>query len=1652
MDILKELNLNKTPNTVKDYSLVGAKNVMVDPTGSFITSEDGFSVMFRCSSRVDEKIVGVIPCNEEIVVFTYSKQYDESFVYRKFDKDDSTKACRMNTKWKWHGGKIVGSFIYNYKDQLIIIVGEYDKDNPDKQIPLLSWVMPDVTTDDNGDYVSGEDTYVDYKIAPDITPYQCKYSIDNGGSLICGTYTFFIRFENYKDTYTKWFQITDDINIYDLVDKENPKLFQMLHGNHADSVSGMDGLEIPDGVAYKETEGDGMIKLYNAYEGNSSDTTFLINSFKTSSNMIKLYISLDRTGNTDKDGNSVDFKRFQIGYIYKREATNVGRILNTYDISYGSTNVIPVVDNKYLEEESIDEFTKQPIQFYNVKNIYFYNKRVYIANYETQRELYTEYNEQMTELFKGVHFNVDTDNAADIYGINGAASSSTSGKKWTRGYIDISLNFVYNDFESSFGVSNVAYTVKDKIYYIDNSADFLTKLFNNIGVCDFNSQYVLTDQPEYEYIEYHNDRNKPKRTGVRYWYLAIAGDNSDTEDDFNILYKNYDSSFVNNILNNAVVYIKDETLYIEYDNNVIELFNVLDKAKEIYFKYFAKYAKNESISAIESNKDKERVSIASNEWVEPHYNRIGIQYTAFQMARMWGNKMIKVYTSYNDNPIYEETSSDEAVERGYIDISFNYELNGETKTCTVQKVAYDVKDGVKYITNNVEFTKALCNTLQTPNVTLFDGTSVPATIATKITLDAVTQKYYAFELGLLKDNSSLDDNGCYNYSKFHTLYDGHEGYTETDLVWYIKDNVLYATCEADDKSSFTIGNSESAAKIFSIGRFYWSTYWDTDVYYYYNVDNTGNWGPEISGNAKEEPTFQVMLTSDELLKMWISLDNDQSISDDTDDDSTDNGNSNINNSVLRNQHNRTLLPYQCYKFYIHLIRRDGSVTDGYEIDNVDLSRDNIEIVKTKYGAAYKITKLLSNLSNRNGVILVPNFTKLSYPTDNTDSFADTFKEEYIGYFFTYEEIEREVNFVKCFKHYVSRNLDGSNISAPISSLNTKSFLNNSEILYGEEYPAITKLIELATGNKTSIDRTTVSKTVYTEKHLTTLTTINNDDGTLFATVETTDNIYNKQVKTLYRLTQNYYFGKSVKFNTSNYYLPGFFCEDILFYFTQPVATSISALTMQDENNIDSTFTIKKHTGWTYSKVPYYCLSVKTDYLENANSYTQVEGSDTYNVGIKTNRSFLTTNLQDFLELKENYSADPNVVYTNYNEKYVTTFPYTVFRSNEFADESLTNAFSQFEVDQYKIISENKGEITNLTSIGLKFFVHTKYSLFVFDRSPVLTSTASTKIPDTFDCDYKEVTMDKIGGLEDNDQCINTTIGYVWFDSKNRYIFIYKDKAAILSKDINSFIKAASIERVLFANDKGNNRLLMSLFSSDDKLFTLSFNLLTGTFISLHDYVIMKSYDTLNINYIFSSHNAPDTMPTDSTKRYNNQLLFRYNKNNNTYKQLRYTGDEVFDKYVSYVDTKLDDAGIDRYVDIIVNTDYELTKSIEAIHYILNKINGDFDLVNFKNIAEEDLGRRYSGDKMIVYNSECTTDELDINTDNNTNVLNNYKYPYWSKGQWNFNYFRNNIGTGTKPTLSDMNSVIYGKYFVIRFIFNYDIRFKLERLTIDTNPY
>lgn len=251
------------------------------------------------------------------------------------------------------------------------------------------------------------------------------------------------------------------------------------------------------------------------------------------------------------------------------------------------------------------------------------------------------------------------------------------------------------------------------------------------------------------------------------------------------------------------------------------------------------------------------------------------------------------------------------------------------------------------------------------------------------------------------------------------------------------------------------------------------------------------------------------------------------------------------------------------------------------------------------------------------------------------------------------------------------------------------------------------------------------------------------------------------------------------------------------------------------------------------------------------------------------------------------------------------------------------------------------------------------------------------------------------------------------------------------------------------------------------------------------------YSSINAIYYFRNvfvYNDSKRNPT-----YSDSVRFVYN--------ISGTGNPFyFDYEKPYLESP---SSICSYLDIIYNNDYNNSKSLESINYILNYFDNRYSLnaTNIYNVAEDGLRRRYAGYYLDIYTDETQainlklsdgSNDTDENNKDTYNYYDDYKFAKFDKGSWNFNYFRNGFNGGnnelSKAELtrachyiyynpstkqnevhviseedlknsplykSDNRSLIYGKYIVARFIFNNDTaehRFKLENITFNTSAY
>lgn len=369
-------------------------------------------------------------------------------------------------------------------------------------------------------------------------------------------------------------------------------------------------------------------------------------------------------------------------------------------------------------------------------------------------------------------------------------------------------------------------------------------------------------------------------------------------------------------------------------------------------------------------------------------------------------------------------------------------------------------------------------------------------------------------------------------------------------------------------------------------------------------------------------------------------------------------------------------------------------------------------------------------------------------------------------------------------------------------------------------------------------------------------------------------------------------------------------------------------------------------------------------------------------------------------------------YYNKNANIVNNFPKTIRRSNPYQDESTTNKWRQFEVEQYKNINENKGYIIKLISIGYYFIAHTQHSMFLFNGTDTINAEENNiqlKSVDIWDINYKEVATSDLGyaGIQKEYSGIVGEFGYIFYDSDAKRFYRY-DNAQITFIDSNivNFIKKLNGYNVHFINDKQRDRLLITLFKNNNNDIVLSYNYKINNFVSRHDYNFYRGFNTKENTYIF----------TKPVTNYGNNNIYNYSNTN-----FRYSN-----------------------ISIMINTEYFRMKYLEyllyKIHKVTPKLINDYSPVENKSVY-------YAGDKLRVYSEFCDTGSLNITFENPESTINNfmdYAKPYWRYGNWHFNALRNKLKQlledGAK---ADECSRVFGNWFVVNIVIEQNEQVEVE---------
>lgn len=498
----------------------------------------------------------------------------------------------------------------------------------------------------------------------------------------------------------------------------------------------------------------------------------------------------------------------------------------------------------------------------------------------------------------------------------------------------------------------------------------------------------------------------------------------------------------------------------------------------------------------------------------------------------------------------------------------------------------------------------------------------------------------------------------------------------------------------------------------------------------------------------------------------------------------------------------------------------------------------------------------------------------------------------------------------------------------------------------------------------------------------------------------------------------------------------------------------------------------------YSNYNLNYLTIGDRPVDRIITYYNKEENDT-NVNDENNKSFQTiwrliasANMSSIYNLPSMYHNYTRKLYYSYNENNIYKFDNTVRSSILNGDEADVHIF-KFHPNDYYNIPTSRGKIVNLVAIGDAILVHTEDSMFRFIGSNNLSSSDGdilTKESQPFDTGVSEIFGSDFGyaGIQDKKESIITEDGYIFYDRDSNVIYMYSGNNQMikLSDSIEKLFKLEPINKISFANDYYNNRFFVCIKTESNKSYTLSFCTLESikSFISLHDFSFDKAFNTKTKCYFYNTTEVYRIEPSITG------CYALSESNNNLYPKInRKTSFNVINK-VNVVNTSYSINNYDSIVDIIQNPSYEIVKTVNSIEWCSNLVDKYFNTITSDNSSTIKLTEgNYTAKPckgLLLYTDTCTSNyiDCDISTSNAYSITdtNSYKYPRYNQGKWSLNYFRNTEATADPFSYltnyddgrqnaqfrSDNNSLIEGKYVVVRFYFNKS--FKLETLNINYN--
>lgn len=766
----------------------------------------------------------------------------------------------------------------------------------------------------------------------------------------------------------------------------------------------------------------------------------------------------------------------------------------------------------------------------------------------------------------------------------------------------------------------------------------------------------------------------------------------------------------------------------------------------------------------------------------------------------------------------------------------------------------------------------------------------------------------------------------------------------------------------------------------------------------------------------------------------------------------------------------TLLPYQTYKFFIHYMNKNGEITNGYQIGD----KDGITIGEEP--------------PNK---IIYPSFSHVYYPAGYDSCFISI--QHYKTKLATLFDIKTipgvQIDSVDALCANCI-DLDARLVS-PVTNLPIVrngwasvigSYHGSFDSTYLELFGSNGKVVYSDPGHfPTGLDSYAYLKLDYTS---------NSDDT---------------------KLTKCTPFFNTDSYNDKNdLNLLGYLCHvrklnDCIDYYYSD--TEVFAKTINHNAIILDAKDVTYDIWGSYNSSPEFLvysdfnlnyLSLTLDVIAKVktNDYDYMQESTAAIVAISS------VQLSDIYELKSMYRSYSKRYFYKTDNKSLIKFDNTVRSSKLEGDEASVNIY-RFETGDYYNIPTNKGKIVNLVASGEAIIVHTQDAIFKFAGSNTITANGGEDVAlkenQPFESGIQEMFGSQYGygGLQNKRNSIVTQAGYFFYDADSNIIYGYSgdNKLGELSSPIEKLMNFATVVNIDFACDFYNDRLFINLKLNNGYFVTLSYNIRVNSFVSLHDFDYDYSITTKDKCYFL---NDKDIYVVDD-------------------EAIGYKGLDKDDRLFPYrVTDKIDGHYVRAAIlDVIYNDQYQQPKVLESIQWVCKAIEEygntwkisermpNAEKVILKPFMAEEFCVPYSGEWLRIYSDLASTALNYINTRANDYSIyktedgveveelyrddshkitgeNAYKYPRFNLGSYSFNYFRNILnnaplvinspenpepyktdvytyvetsqGIVDRHPQADNKSLIYGRYFVGRFILSNRVNFKLENVMFITTPY